>query len=231
MLFKKIEAAIHREYRAYLKNSIEFIRSGHEYDKDAGIRKYSTDTRWNQYTAGAITRKAAIGYATARATKEYQKDTDKNIEFLHRIENGGTLEEISIVVEWYKSCVWGYNPTATATIKWIDNNGNYQYIRYTGHASGCGYDKGSAAVADALNQSVAVRAMLCKYANRRYTREVKTGGAAICYGCGYAAIPYFEGGVGVGCFRKAFELCGYAWNENTAAKNTDYYYITKKGRK
>ena len=230
-MFNKIEAAIKREYKEYINKSLVFIKNGHEYNPDAGIRCHITDTRWNQYTAGAITRKAAIEYASKRRTAQLEKELAAKIDYLRRLESAYTVEHITIIVEWRRSSVWGYNPTATVTVTLTDPEGRHRFEEYTGHASGCGYDKRSAAVADALNECDAVRAMLCRYANKHYTAKKATGGAAICYGCGYSSIPYFEGGVGVECFRHAFELCGYSWNENTRAKNTDYYTISKRGKK
>ena len=229
-MFKKIEAAIKREVRDYMNNALKVIKNGNEYDKDAGLKRYLTATMWNKYTAGDITRTEAIKKASTRAASKYDKMINKDLTRLEAYEHAGRLETISICVEWKKSRVWGYNPTATASITWINAEGGRNHATYYGHASGCGYDKRSAAVADALNQADAVRGMLCAYANKHYTKDICTGGRAICYGCGYSSIPYFEGGVGVSCFREAFELCGFTWIENTRAEYTDFYYITKGGK-
>lgn len=229
-MFKKIEAAIKKEQADYKRRALDYIRNGNEYDTDAGLRRYLTATMWNKYTAGAITRKEAITKATARAVAKYDKELNKDLARLASYEHAGRLESVSITVEWKKSRVWGYNPTATAAIVWIDEAGNHRSGVYYGHASGCGYDKRSAAVADALNQCDAVRGMLCRYANKHYNKDIRTGGRAICYGCGYTSIPYFEGGVGVSCFRKAFELCGYTWNGNERAQYADFYYIAKSNK-
>lgn len=43
-MFKKIEAAIKREIKDYLNNSIQVIKNGNEYDTNAGIRRYLTAT-------------------------------------------------------------------------------------------------------------------------------------------------------------------------------------------
>lgn len=229
-MFKKIEAAIKREIKDYLNNSVKVIKNGNEYDKDAGIRRYLTAYMWDRYTAGKITRKEAIEKATARAVAKYEKDLEKDLARLEAYEHAGRLESVNISVEWKKSRVWGYNPAARVAVIWIDNDGNHRSGVYYGSASGCGYDKRSAAVGEALNQCEAVRGMLCRYANKRYNKDIRTGGRAICYGCGYSSIPYFEGGVGVSCFREAFELCGYEWIENTAGELSDFYYISKRGK-
>lgn len=229
-MFKKIEAAIKKEQAEYKRRELDYIRNGNEYDTDAGVRRYLTATMWNKYTAGDITRKEAIQKATARAGKEYDKDTADELAKLARIENAGRLVSVSICVEWKKSRVWGYNPTATALVEWITPEGYTHAGRYYGHASGCGYDKRSAAVADALNQADAVLKVMYNYANKHYTKDIRTGNSGICYGLGYSSRPYFEGGVGVSCFKKAFELCGYKWVENTASEYTDFYYISKGGK-
>ena len=229
-MFKKIEAAIKKEQADYKRRALDYIRNGGEYDKDAGLRRYLTATMWSKYTAGDISRTEAIKKATARAGKKYDKDTAGELATLARIANAGRLKSVSICVEWKKSRVWGYNPTATALIEWVTPEGFTRWGRYYGHASGCGYDKRSAAVADALNQCDAVLNIMYSYANKHYNKDIRTGGRAICYGLGYSSRPYFEGGVGVSCFRKAFELCGFEWVENTASEYTDFYYITR-GRK
>ena len=229
-MFKKIEAAIKRDYKALVKGRIQFIKNGNSSNKDAGIMRYSTATRWNQYTAGKITRKEAIDYAVKRSINELNKDLNEELQHLEAIANAGRLESVNISVEWHKSRVWGYNPAARVAVVWIDNDGNHRSGVYYGSASGCGYDKRSAAVGEALNKCDAVLNALCRYANPKYNTTTATGNKAICYGLGYAAIPYFEAGVGVSCFREAFNLCGYEWIENTAGELSDFYYISKKGK-
>lgn len=55
---------------------------------------------------------------------------------------------IKIAVDWKKSRTWGYNPRATVWVYYKD-----QSARTEGSASGCGYDKKSAAVGQALNEN------------------------------------------------------------------------------
>ena len=56
------------------------------------------------------------------------------------------LTEFTARVEWHRSATWGYNPTANT---WTRGTGRNIYG--TGKASGCGYDKLSAAINSALN--------------------------------------------------------------------------------
>lgn len=70
--------------------------------------------------------------------KAIKKRFAKKIEELETTEEKDTPSKIEIVVDWVKSRTWGSNPHATM---WTDNG-----ARVEGEtASGCGYDKRSAA--------------------------------------------------------------------------------------
>lgn len=56
--------------------------------------------------------------------------------------------DVSVV--WKRSSVWGYCPTAEATATLYEGNVPRRRDTGMGHASGCGYDKRSAAVNKAL---------------------------------------------------------------------------------
>jgi hypothetical protein len=53
--------------------------------------------------------------------------------------------DVKIAIDWKKSRMWGYNPHATVWVYYKDTSS-----RTEGRASGCGYDKKSAAVGRAL---------------------------------------------------------------------------------
>ncbi|MBR2644893.1 MAG: hypothetical protein IKD54_06340 [Clostridia bacterium] len=58
--------------------------------------------------------------------------------------------------------------------------------------------------------------------------ETASNGNLIGYGSGYGAIPYYEGGVGVGCFLRILEKAGYKIVvRDESAAHSDYYYIEK----
>jgi hypothetical protein len=155
---------------------------------------------------------------------------------LNTSKTRGDFTKIKIIVEWVNSKTWGANPHATAEI-WSNYNGLNQYEKLTGSASGCGYDKQSAAIAQALNQSNEVKKAFCEYKekmlkiNENIDKDNGTGATidnrnAICYGFGYSPIPTFEGGTGTQCFLEGFKLLGCTIEE-VHGSATDCYIITR----
>ena len=122
------------------------------------------------------------------------------------------LELLTVSVEWARSRTWGSNPTATAKA-YCDHT----VLETVGHASGCGYDKESAASASALNTSPAVMRVLYDHAEK---------GGSFAYSVHtFAGIPSFVGGCGVSCFRSVFEGCGYAWQDVAHGRSFDSYKL------
>ena len=216
-------------------NSVFYIKNGffpicaekHRKDPDRGLKDYSTETRWSQYQKGIISRTKAIELATKRALKNIDKETAGKFAKLDRIAAAPDITEISISVDWVKSRIWGYNPHAEIqTASGI----------YTGTASGCGYDKESTAIAEALNESNEILKFLytlkeeglrAGLTDESTTDSSGVDNRAICgYGAGYSVLPYFEGGVGVSCFWKILEKCGFSTKCHYSEKS-NFYYIEK----
>lgn len=88
-----------------------------------------------------------------------------------------------------------------------------------GRASGCGYDKESAAIATAINASPSIMRVLYEHAENggNFPYSVYT----------YAGLPYFDGGCGVSCFRNVFGACGYRWEDGAHRKTFDVYTLTR----
>ena len=126
--------------------------------------------------------------------------------------------EIEISVEWKKSRTWGANPTASLRM-W-----GGEFNRFSGHASGCGYDKESAAIAEALNQSLSIKKALYKVKEESPKIDNRD---LFGYGSGYGILPYFEGGVGADCYRSIFQKIGFSWAKVGSGKTFDYYKATK----
>ena len=196
---------------------------------DRGLERYSTPAKWNAYKAGTLTREKAVALAIARMEKQEGKYTAQKLEKLDRVAAAPVLTWAAIHVEWKRSATWGYNPTANMD----SSNGSTQ-----GRASGCGYDKGSTAVAGALNANLSALRVLYEAAEKALAegkRPKSDGYNVSCvswreilgYGSGYSVLPYFEGGVGVNEFAHIFEKCGYKWRSNRSAKHYDYYSIEK----
>ena len=219
MMYEKIKNQLIAENEKYRTNAIQYAT-----DNESTLKRYSTATRWNQYVNGIISREKCIEYATKRINAKYNKSLEKDLEKLETIARAENIKSISVSVTWHKSRTWGYNPVAEIRIE-TDN----RYYYETGTASGCGYDKKSAAVGSALNKIPAALKLLCdlKDVNAPENITEYSNGKYIAYGAGYGAIPYYEGGVGYNCFDNIFNIAGFKRVCFNETKTTDYYYYEK----
>jgi len=200
-------------------------------DNTGSLERNSTAFRWGQFKRGEIDRETANGYAIKRAEKEVDKWTASKVDKLTRAENAASVVSVSISIEWKKSRTWGANPTAEVRVE--DENGHF--FRGVGSASGCGYDKESAAVASAINGIDSIIKMLCDCkesalasGNECEGKANDSNAAVIAYGAGYGAIPYFEGGVGMSSHERVFNACGLVLKNQSHGKMFDTYYFEKK---
>lgn len=216
MKYEEIRKQVIAENENICVNVLEYINAD-----DGRLERESTRTRWDQYQNGKISRDELVAFTTKRIEKYYQKRTAQDLERLEQIENAETPEEIVIRVEWKRNSHYGNNPHAEVTD---------DHRRWTGStpvASG-GYDKRTAAIADAANQSNRILKILAD----KKERELQAGKTGenrdlVGYGSGYSAIPKFEGGVGIESYRTMFENCGYEWKDYSGEKY-DLYIATKK---
>lgn len=220
-----IEAAEHDKEttKFYIENG--FCENWNEESKifsDNGLKRYSTETRWDQYQHGNITREKAVEFAVKRMVKNKDADLIKKLDKLLKVAEAPELTNASIYVEYRKSRTWGYCPS----VEMYSNTGNS-----AGYASGCGYDKESAAVAEALNKNNSFLKVLytlkenaLEAGSSDHSKTACTGvdnRNIIGYGSGYSVLPYFEGGVGVNCYwdilkKAGFEIsCHYTRSSNT----------------
>lgn len=226
-MFERMKKAVTAESMRTRKERAFYIRNGYmrtwakDYhnDKDRGLRDYLTPAKWEKYSAGQLTRKEAVTLAVARMEKQEEKELAGWIAKLDKAASAPILEYAEISVEWTRSRTWGNCPR----VKVWTNNGDY-----SGYASGCGYDKESTAIADALNGAPEFLKALYTAKEKRPSLE---GSKALGYGAGYSLIPYLEGGVGVSCFRRIFETIGYTWECTASGKTYDHYRITRRGKK
>lgn len=158
-----------------------------------------------------------------KITEEHQKRTEKELNRIETIKNANdNIKSISINVEWVKNNTWGYNPHATV----YTNDGNTT----EGKASGCGYDKESAAIAEALNKNNNILKLLYNYKNKKMTLKRTNNHDILGYGSGYGVLPYFESGVGVSSLLNIFRKLGYTITEHHTNKS-DFYTIQKESIK
>lgn len=214
MVYEMIKKQVIAENKTYCKDMLEAIEK-----RESVLRRESTSTRWEQYQAKRITYPELVEYTSQRIRRKYEKELHANLELLEQIAQAETPKDITIYVNWVKNPYWGNNPHAEV----MDGT-----RRYFGSASGCGYDKRSAAIAEAANQSCSILKVLCDKKELEL-KKGKTGknGNLIGYGSGYSAIPKLEGSVGISSFRKIFENCNYNWGDYSGERY-DMYIVTKK---
>lgn len=147
----------------------------------------------------------------AKKAREEAKNTAQRLEALALAESCKLPESVNISVEFTRSRTWGSIPHATITA---------EQRRTFGTASGCGYDKESAAIASAMNQNPEIMRILYDHAEsgEGFPYSVHT----------FAGLPSFDGGCGVSCFRSVFEACGYEWRQVINGKTVNCYTITRK---
>ena len=202
----------------------------HKTESDNGLRRYSTARRWEQYQNGKIDRAKACEFAIKRMNKEIEKEIEKKLAYLEAVANAPEVEYITVNVEYKRSSVWGYNPAVEVIT-------NSESGFFTGYASGCGYDKESAAVAEAFNKSLGIMKVLYTLKEKALEAGESDESKTACtghdnrncvgYGAGYSVLPYFEGGVGVGCFWGILKKAGYTTRCNYG-KHENFYSIYKE---
>ena len=145
-----------------------------------------------------------------KRAKEAERDAKKRFERVNEVEEVEAPAAVSVVVEWHKSRTWGMNPRARVAAERVATYGS---------ASGCGYDKESAAIASAMNQNPETLKILYDHAE---------AGGVFPYGVDvWAGLPSFAGGCGVSCFYSIFEACGYTFRKVASGEMFDVYEITR----
>lgn len=198
-------------------------RQEEQNENDDGLKRYSTERRWEQYQNGEIDRAKACEFAIKRMNKKIEKEIEKKLALLEAVANAPEVDYITVNVKYRRSSTWGYNPAVE-----VITSGESDIFR--GYASGCGYDKESTAVADAFNKSLGILKVLYTLKEKALEAGESDKSKTACtghnnkncvgYGAGYSVIPYFEGGVGVSCFwdilkKAGFDIsCNYGKHEN-----------------
>lgn len=152
---------------------------------------------------------------------------------------GGPLEWLSLHVTWNRSRSWGNCPRVE-----LRGGGGGRTWTAGGYASGCGYDKLSAAVCEALEKCPpAFRLLLENWtrAAREKSAAHKAAAAGVYRSRPYGVLECFRGrglpsfsmnGMGWSTVRGLLEWCGLKCiTEDRAAKYSDYFYFERRGRR
>lgn len=143
------------------------------------------------------------------------KEREKKLQKLADVAALSPLESVTVNVEWKRNPTWGHNPSAEVRAF----GDGYSAKLTVGKASGCGYDKESAAIATAMNGNPQILRAMYDHAER--------GGTFPYSVYTYAGLPYFDGGCGVSCFRNVFEAMGYKWRDVAHGKTYDVYSVER----
>lgn len=236
MKLERIRATLKKESRKCAEKDKNAIFSATSFE-DNTLRYFLTDTRYTQLKNDEISLENAKEYAFKRMKKRYEKKLSSKLEKIEAAENRKVVLSISISVEWKRSYTWGYNPNAEVTIKKVNKDGYFSYDCYHGYASGCGYDKLSTAIANALNNDTDLFGYLCEVKERAIRKGKKptatwneSNADFIHYGAGYGSLPYFEGGVGSSLFG-VLEKCDFKCVASDRNSKTHDFFLYENVKK
>lgn len=158
--------------------------------------------------------------------KEEKRKNEKINEVLSVQNKAFKILEIKIQTEWTKSKTWGANPSSEIWVSFVNAQGNREseYLK-SGSVTGCGFDKLSTSISNALNQSEVLKANLYKEANKGKNQKL-TNAQIFGYGSGYGVLPYFEGGCGVSTYKNIFNAIGLNFESVASGKNFDIHTVT-----
>ena len=163
----------------------------------------------NQLPKGKKVKSFSLEDLKTYLLKRIDKNRIKAIDAINKeydsIENAPDFESLDISIEWKKSSMWGMNPHAELTV-YSKNS----YARYKATASGCGYCKLSAVMADVFNQSLSLRKLILN--NDRLVYGLRD--------------TYFaSGGVGVSTLQNAFDCLGLKLKQTATGKTFDAFSV------
>lgn len=169
---EKLKKLVVKENTKQLKKALDDLKQTQD-DDILNLWYYQeklTNTQIKKYNNNDLTIKQLKEILKNKIIKEYEKRKEKELKRIETIEQANEKTTvINISINWVKNNTWGYNPHATVT-----TNSN----KITeGKASGCGYDKESAAIAEALNKNNDILKLLYIAKNKRttFTQSQKRG--------------------------------------------------------
>jgi len=222
-LIKSIEA----KYKSTLN---DFIVTINQVEDLKGLNRWQyNDLLPKGKNVSAFSFDALKAYIIDRKQKATYKAIEREVNKIKTVFSAGKLLEVKITMEWKRSAMWGMNPKAECWYSYLDAEGNHQsnYVQ-SGSIGGCGYDKGSTAVAECLNQINEVLKPLYNMKNTAMINHADVDNRNLFdYGSGYGILPYIEGGVGVSCYPAIFEKIGYKFRTQARGKTFDVYTIVK----
>lgn len=206
MRYENLRKAVRAEYEKRIRENSDRIlavdsRNGATKEAMRAAGAWVTKHTQAQYDNGEIGVDTYVIRAEKRMRATLEKIRSAVLEKIAQVETVTTPNRITILTEWKKSRVWGKNPHVSMIA---------EKQVYTGTATGCGYDKESAAIADALNACSGTLKILYDVKEAALAGDENISNEkAIGYGAGYGAIPYYERGIGVNTLVAILEKGGY----------------------
>lgn len=222
---EKLKKLVEKENKKQVKEALQNLKNASAEDL-TNLWYYKdklTNAQIKKYNNKELTIEQIKEILKNKIIKEYEQKQKKAIKRIDTIKEANEkVQTINISINWVKSSTWGYNPHCTITT-------DYGEIT-EGKVSGCGYDKESAAIAEALDKNNNILKLLYIAKNKKMTLKNNNNHDILGYGSGYGVLPYFEGGVGASSLMNIFRNLGYKITEYHT-KLSDFYIITKKGAK
>lgn len=189
-------------------------------------KEYLTPVQQKNLLAGKLTLESLQDKIAAKIAKR----ANYAVRIAAAEKETRSLEMVTVTIIWKPSKTWGNNPRATVRAKMKTAEGYLQYETYESSSiGGCGYDKGSTAIAEGLNQCTALlRDMYQAEENRLNNEPEKPRRDYIGYGSGYGPLPAFEGGVGISSLQHILENLGFVYEHLSWGKAFDVYQFTAK---
>jgi hypothetical protein len=205
MRYENLRKAVRAEYEHIANkhaNDILAVTTGGAIKKSINSAEWwATGCMRTKYKNGKISLEYYLARAEKRMRMLFTKRLETELAKIDTIEAAEKPESFTLWVTWKRSRTWSANPHTELIV-----NGD----TYRGKATGCGYDKESAAIADALNACPGTLKILYDVKEAALVGDENISNEkAIGYGAGYWAIPYYERGVGVNTIVTILEKCGY----------------------
>lgn len=118
------------------------------FDKENNCYRLKSNVRWME--KGHIVLQKDVDRARQYLEKSLPNEIAMWTRRLEDADKAGKLVEINIRVEWSRSRMYGSNPRAVVYLCYEDEKYGTNTAMGEGRATGCGYDKRSAAVYEAL---------------------------------------------------------------------------------
>ena len=219
-------------------------------DKESGRELYRTDESTTWLIAGHQIDADDVKRYHEHLERSLPKEEKYWTERLEAADKAGKLIEINILVNWNRSRTWGSNPHAECWLYFEDAEYGTRSAYSEGRASGCGYDKRSAAIQGAFEFNIPK-----KYSHAHSKKDLALAKASFDrfviehgeelwkeYAIDKSPMPHFSiSGKGMSTFTRLFRRIGYKYDANFAIKDylidysepdrgSDVYHVIRKDR-